>query len=88
MNVVEAIRESVPLARVKGEFESRCDDGCVVVVRRLSVPDMFSVLVRGPQDQHRAATREEVEAAGFPYRGNIKVRLGDTLVAAAQTEMN
>lgn len=87
MPVAGAIREAVPLARIKGSHESSCGDSCVVIVQALAMDGRFSILVREGRSAYRQATPREVGDAGFTYEGTVAVHVGDTLISAAMTAM-
>jgi len=71
MDVVAAIREAVPLARIKGSAASSADNGTRVEVSELAQSAGFVIVVRGSDGVPRPASRDEVESAGFPYRGDV-----------------
>jgi len=88
MTVVEAIREGLRLARSSGVLESPCAENCAAIVVQLALPARYAVLVREGDGHYRGATRDEVEAAGYPYYGLIMIEVGDTAVSAAMAGMD
>lgn len=71
MDVIAAIREAVPLARIKGSATTPADDGVRVEVTELAHSAGFVIVVWDSDGVSRPATRDEVERAGFPYRGDV-----------------
>ncbi len=82
MDVAEAIRTAVPIARLKSRADARCDDGSLVEASELAKGMGYSVLIRDPGGATRPATEQEITSAGFDYQGQTKVREGSTLVSA------
>lgn len=82
MDVIAAIREAVPLARIKGSATTPADDGAKVEVTELAQSAGFVIVVWDSHGVSRPATRDEVESAGFPYRGDVLTGAdGETLGA-------
>ena len=84
MNVSDAVRKAIPIARIKEKHSITTDDGVVVEAAALSIPDQFSVLLLADSAYLRAASKEEIELAGYSYEGSCKVTLGSTLASAAR----
>ncbi len=72
MDLVDAIREAVPLARIRGYQTIPTDAGARIEVQELAGAAGFVIVVRGPDGVPRPATRHEVESAGFPYDGEVR----------------
>ncbi|MBU4556292.1 MAG: hypothetical protein KJ747_05420 [Actinobacteria bacterium] len=85
MDIVEAIKEALPLARIRGSQESASDDGSTVVAQELDGATGFAVAILIPDGSYRPATRAELESAGFPYRSTIDTMLSGRSISCAWT---
>lgn len=86
MNIIEAIRDALPLARIRGSQQSACDDGCAVMVQELDDGTGFAIAVRATDGSCRPATPAELESAGFPYRSTIETVISGQLTVCAWTQ--
>ncbi len=85
MDTIEAIREALPLSRLRGYQEVVCDDGSVVLAQELDDGTGFAIAVSAPDGSLRAATPKEVESAGFPYRSTIELEVAGQQATCAWT---
>jgi len=60
-------------------------DRCKVRVIPLALPDRYAIAVSKRGSENRAATRREVERAGYPFLGHVMIEIEGRMVSCAMT---